>query len=107
MSDNDSVIKEIEAILEVADQGISRQQWDAVRQQLDLGLALMGDRYVSPDTIDSSDLMLVLADAEANAGNAADAAGLRRTVLASRLDQLRHKLQAAGAAPSSSAVPSR
>ncbi|SEK99390.1 hypothetical protein SAMN05518845_10429 [Variovorax sp. YR750] len=103
MNSSDRLIKEIEAILEIADQGISREQWDLVRLQLDRGIALIGDQYVSPDTIDSSDMMLVLSDIEAGAGKALGAAKLRRTVLSSRLEQLQHKLQAPGTPPTSSA----
>ncbi|WP_418117249.1 hypothetical protein [Variovorax sp. 350MFTsu5.1] len=114
MTDEEALAHTAETILRVCDEAIARQDWTAARRHLALGLQNIGDRYLSPDAIDSSGMTLVLAADEAAQGREAVAASLERDVLHSRIVQLREKLrtavgQGAGAAsspPSNSPSPS-
>lgn len=79
-------------ILTAADNAIAQEDRPTANALLKRGLDALGDRYLSPDTIDDTGTKLVLADAEERRGALSGAVRLRRAVLASRLHQLQQHL---------------
>lgn len=91
MDTNQTLAKEVEAILKAAEQAIEKQEWPPANALLKQGLDVLGDRYISNNTIDDSGMKLVLAVADEKKGALQTAAHIRRSVLASRLSLLRQK----------------
>ena len=89
MNSNETLAKEVEAILKAAEQAIERQEWSLANALLKQGLDAVGDRYIVSNTIDDSGMKLVLAETEERKGALQTAAQIRRGVLASRLSLLR------------------
>lgn len=58
---NEALANEAETILNAADQGLESQEWSSVNVLLKHGLDVLGDRYVTTNTIDDSGMKLVLA----------------------------------------------
>ncbi len=67
----------------------------AALKRLQEGIDAIGDSYVSEDTLDETDMRLVLSTTEERKGNTEGAYRLRRSVLENRLALLKAK-QAAG-----------
>lgn len=84
-SSNQTLAKEVETLLNTAEQALERQEWPLANVLLKRGLDTLGDRYTASNTIDDSGMKLVLADAEEKKGNLQTSAQIRQSVLASRL----------------------
>lgn len=90
---NQALAKEVETLLNTAEQALERQEWPLANVLLKRGLDTLGDRYTTSNTIDDSGMKLVLADAEERKGNLQTSAQIRQSVLASRLSLFISKQQ--------------
>lgn len=82
---------QMQSRLGAAEAAIGRADWSSANALLLDGIGTLGDRYQDPRAIDDTEMSLVLAEAEEQAGHLDASASLRRDVLASRLTLLRRR----------------
>jgi len=83
----------IKAQLEKADAEIAVQNWEAANKLIKQALDELGDRYYCLEVEDDTGLKLIAADNQEKGGRPDNAAHVRRSMLAERLEMLRSKIK--------------
>jgi hypothetical protein len=89
MTDKQALIDETNKIIASSRHDLEQRQWLLANLYLKNGLAALGDRYISHNTIDDSGMKLIVADDLERKGELERAARLRLKILQERLDQFK------------------
>jgi hypothetical protein len=85
MNNNEALATETEAIIDVADRAIEKQEWSSANELLKHGLDRLGNSYFSPGTIYDTSMKLLAAKVQERQGEVQNAVRVRRQILSERL----------------------